>query len=205
MQAFTTHSGHAAVLPGSNIDTDQIVPARFLVRGRRDGFADALFADLRGDPGFVLNTEPACRASVLVAGDNFGCGSSREHAVWSLVDFGFRALIAPSFADIFFNNATQNGLLAIVADASLVARLSEILADAPAIEISIDLPVQQVQCGDCRFGFEIAPSRKEMLLNGLSETASTLRDLPRIERFERDRLGTHPWLAAPRRTERTAP
>lgn len=203
MQSFKFHRGVGAPLPKSNLNTDLIVPARHLLRARKDGFAEALFSDLRYHadgtpaPGFILNQTPFDTATILVAGDNFGCGSSREHAVWALADFGFRVVIAPSFADIFHSNALQNGLLAIMTPRSMVDELCVALAAYPGTEVAVDLEAQNVVCGTLSYTFDIDPYRKECLLNGLSETANTLRSLSKIETFENQRRQTYPWLAAP--------
>lgn len=203
---FRSHRGGILPLPEENIDTDQIVPARYLLRSRKDGYSDTLFADLRRDadgqdiPGFVMNIPPFDRASVLVAGGNFGCGSSREHAVWALQDGGIQVVIAPSFGDIFFNNAVQNGLLLITASTAQVeALLLAVRADAGA-QVEVDLLEQSVRYGDQAFGFEIEAHRKQALLEGLSEIDATLRELEAITSFERLRLATEPWLAEPTKT-----
>lgn len=201
MQPFRTHCGIAAALEQPNIDTDQIIPARYLVRGRKDGFTDALFADLREAPGFVLNTLPAKNASILVAGDNFGCGSSREHAVWALADYGIRVVIAPSFADIFFNNALQNGLLVIPAPREILRELFKSLRDRPGTEIAVDLLAQTVDSDTVKFGFDIDAGHKDALLQGLSQTEGTLKLLGEIERHERAQAKARPWLSAPRFNE----
>ncbi len=203
MKPFKSHRGIAAPLPKSNINTDLIVPARYLLRTRKDGFADALFSDLRyevdGTPtsDFVLNQPPFDTATVLVAGDNFGCGSSREHAVWSLADYGFRVVIAPSFADIFHGNSLQNGLLVIPTPQATVDQICSTLTANPGTEIAVDLDAQTVVCGNLSYTFEIDPYRKECLLKGLSETADTLRSLSTIETFESQHGQSRPWLAAP--------
>lgn len=203
MQPFKSHRGVAAPLPKSNINTDLIVPARYLFRARKDGFADALFSDLRYEsdgtaaPDFVLNQSPFDTASILVAGDNFGCGSSREHAVWALADYGFRVVIAPSFADIFHGNSLQNGLLVIPTPQATVDQLCTTLSGNPGTEISVDLDAQTVVCGNLSYTFEIDPYRKECLLNGLSETSDTLRSLSKIETFESQHRQSLPWLAGP--------
>lgn len=209
MEPFKAHRGIAAPLPQTNVDTDLIVPARYLLRARKDGFADALFSDLRyaangkPSPDFVLNQPPFDMATILVGGDNFGCGSSREHAVWSLMDYGFRVVIAPSFADIFHGNSLQNGLLVIPTPRDVVDQLTDTLSQTPGTEISVNLEAQTVTCDSLRYDFQIDPYRKECLLLGLSETADTLRSLPEIETFERHRGQTRPWLAAPIMTEDT--
>ncbi len=203
MQPFKSHRGVAAPLPKSNINTDLIVPARYLFRARKDGFADALFSDLRYESDgtaaadFVLNQPPFDTASILVAGDNFGCGSSREHAVWAPADYGFRVVIAPSFADIFLGNSLQNGLLVIPTPQATVDQLCTTLSGNPGTEISVDLDAQTVVCGNLSYTFEIDPYRKECLLNGLSETSDTLRSLSKIETFESQHRQSRPWLAGP--------
>jgi 3-isopropylmalate/(R)-2-methylmalate dehydratase small subunit len=205
VQPFTTHRGIAAALEQPNIDTDQIIPARYLVRGRNDGFNDALFADLREAAGFVLNTLPAKNASILVVGDNFGCGSSREHAVWALADYGIRVVIAPSFADIFFNNALQNGLLVIPAPIETLQTLFDGLVKQPETEIAVDLLSQTVASDIVKFGFDIDAGNKEALLQGLSQTEGTLKLLAEIERHERLQSDARPWLSAPRSNESSSP
>ncbi|MCZ4354829.1 3-isopropylmalate dehydratase small subunit [Roseovarius aestuarii] len=203
MKPFKSHRGIAAPLPKSNINTDLIVPARYLTRARKEGFDDALFADLRSeadgtaDPNFVLNQPPFDAATILVTGDNFGCGSSREHAVWSLADYGFRVVIAPSFADIFHGNSLQNGLLVIPTPQATVNELCTKMSETPGTEITVDLDSQTVVCGNLSYTFDIDPYRKECLLNGLSETADTLRRLTEIKTFEGRHGKSHPWLTAP--------
>ena len=200
---FRTHRGGILPLPEENIDTDQIVPARYLLRSRKEGYGDTLFADLRLDadgkviPGFVMNIPPFDRASVLVAYRNFGCGSSREHAVWALQDGGIQVVIAPSFGDIFFNNAVQNGLLLITASMAQVDGLLSTARANAAAQVEVNLPEQTVRHADQTFRFEIEAHRKHALLEGLSEIDATLRDIKAIKAFERARLAAEPWLAAP--------
>lgn len=192
--------GAAVPYPRSNVDTDEIIPARFLLRDRKEGFSEFLFRDLRFDgdgaerPGFVLNQPKYRGAKVLVAGANFGCGSSREHAVWALLDYGVDVVIAPSFGDIFRNNAVQNGLLpvtlAAVSADQLIASLS---ASATAI-VHVDLPSQTISGPDARtFGFEIDPHEKAKLIEGRSQIDETLALKDRIERFESAYFASHPW------------
>ncbi|TKB51096.1 3-isopropylmalate dehydratase small subunit [Ferrimonas sediminicola] len=179
MQAFTQHRGVAAVLDRANIDTDQIIPKQFLAKVTREGFGVHLFHDWRyldhegkrPNPEFVLNTEPGCRASVLLAGENFGCGSSREHAPWALADFGLRAIIAPSFADIFYQNAINNGLLPIALPQDQVQALMEACGES---QVAIDLEACQVSCGEHCFSFEIDADARHNLLNGLDAIGLTL-------------------------------
>ncbi len=195
MQAFTVHTGRVAALPRVNVDTDQIIPKQFLKRVERTGFGEFLFFDWRyqsdgsPDPGFELNRPAARGASVLLAGSNFGCGSSREHAPWALAEYGFRAIIAPSFADIFYNNCCQNGLLPVRLAEAEVAELFRRADAAPeGYELTVDLERQRVSD---RAGFEAAfaidPYRREMLLRGLDEIGRTLLEEPRIAAFERAR------------------
>jgi 3-isopropylmalate/(R)-2-methylmalate dehydratase small subunit len=170
MQRFTTLESVAAPMPQSNIDTDQIIPARFLQKLRKDGFGQYLFHDLAEDPAFVLNQPAYKGAQILVTGKNFGCGSSRENAVWALADHGFRVVIAPSFGDIFFNNCLKNGLLPIALALNVV----------PGQKLKVDLESQTV---DGRH-FEIDPFAKHCLLNGIDELDYTLSLLKEITAFE---------------------
>jgi 3-isopropylmalate/(R)-2-methylmalate dehydratase small subunit len=170
----------ALPLPQSNIDTDQILPARYLQKPRSDDFGHYLFKDLRADPAFPLERMRGAAPRIVVAGRNFGCGSSREHAVWALVDGGFRVVIAPSFGDIFQSNAAKNGLLTVTLDEPTMHAL---LAQAAAGgELTIDLEAQRA----AGHAFEIAPFVKRCLLEGLDELAFTLQHLPQIEAFERE-------------------
>lgn len=210
MQAFTTHHGLVAPLDRANVDTDLIIPKQFLKSIKRTGFGPNLFDELRyldhGEPGmdnarrplnpdFVLNQARYRGASVLLARKNFGCGSSREHAPWALQQFGFRAIIAPSFADIFFNNSFKNGLLPIVLPESQVNRLFDEVKAFPGYRLMIDLQRQVVidQSGN-EIGFEIDGYRKQSLLLGLDEIDQTLLQADAIRTFEAKRLAQHPWL-----------
>ncbi|RAH97760.1 3-isopropylmalate dehydratase small subunit [Acuticoccus sediminis] len=190
MQPFVRHTGRAAALPSANVDTDQIVPARYLHRPRAAGYADTLFRDLRDKGGFVLDAPGNEGATVLIAGDNFGCGSSREHAVWAVSDGGYRVVIAPSFGDIFYNNAMKNGLMTVRLPAETVAELMEV---APT-EITVDLEAGTVVWGNHSVPFEIEPHHRDALLEGLSEVQMTLRELPSITDFEGEHLEAMPWL-----------
>jgi 3-isopropylmalate/(R)-2-methylmalate dehydratase small subunit len=192
MEPFKPLQGVAAPLAVPNIDTDQIIPARFLWRKRSEGWGHLLFNDLRfGDDGsprpqFVLNRPAYRHAQILVANRNFGCGSSREHAVWALYDFGIKTVIAPSFGDIFFNNSLQNGLLPVVLPDATVDALVAALEQAPGTQIGINLEAQHVSGPDgALYGFEIDPFRKECLLAGADEVAFTLSLGNRIDAFER--------------------
>jgi 3-isopropylmalate/(R)-2-methylmalate dehydratase small subunit len=195
MRAFTVHTGRVAALPRVNVDTDQIIPKQFLKRVERTGFGEFLFFDWRcrpdgsPDPGFELNRPAARGASVLLAGSNFGCGSSREHAPWALAEYGFRAIVAPSFADIFYNNCCQNGLLPVrLAEAEIAELFRRADAAPEGYELTVDLERQRVTDGA---GFEatfaIDPYRREMLLRGLDEIGRTLLEEPMITAFERGR------------------
>lgn len=181
MQAFKTIRTTFVPMSEKNIDTDQIIPARFLQKPRRDGCGPWLFHDLRENPGFVLN-QPAWRdARALVAADNFGCGSSRENAVWALYDYGFRVVIAPSFGDIFYNNCLQNGLLPIRLPQDNVDML---LSASPSETIEADLESQTLRFREERWHFEINSFAKECLLNGVDELGYTLSRLDEIIAFE---------------------
>ncbi|WP_223569759.1 3-isopropylmalate dehydratase small subunit [Pseudomonas sp. BF-R-26] len=195
MKPFQHIAGVAAALPLTNIDTDKILPARFLKTIRREGLADGLFAVLREDPAFVLNRSPWHRAEILVALDNFGCGSSREHAPWALLDFGIRCIIAPGFADIFYNNCFKNGILPVVLPRDQVDALLESVSDPKLARIEIDLPKQTVQLTDGRiFCFSIDPARKRALLEGLDDIGNTLTFEDKIAAFEAARRESQPWL-----------
>jgi 3-isopropylmalate/(R)-2-methylmalate dehydratase small subunit len=199
MQPVTIISGQMAPLPRANVDTDQIIPKQFLKRVERSGFGPFLFwdwaQDAEGelDPGFILNRPEYSDAVVLVSGPNFGSGSSREHAPWALEDRGFRAIIAPSFADIFRGNSYNVGLLPIALSAEEVAELT-VIADDPANLVTIDLPAQTVVSRDFEASFDIDSAVKHRLLNGLDHVALTLAHADEIERFERERPAWKPRL-----------
>ncbi|MGE0803794.1 MAG: 3-isopropylmalate dehydratase small subunit [Lautropia sp.] len=212
MKPFTVHRGIAVPLDRANVDTDAIIPKQFLKSIKRSGFGPNLFDEWRyldhGEPGmdnsrrplnpnFVLNQSRYRGASVLVARKNFGCGSSREHAPWALDDYGFRAVIAPSFADIFHNNCYKNGLLPIRLTETEVDRLIADIQAFPGYEIVIDLPDQVVKNanGDVLARFEIDPFRKHCLINGLDEIGLTLQHADKIRAYEAKRFGAEPWLA----------
>ncbi len=192
MQRVVTITGRAAPLPRANVDTDQIIPKQFLKRVERSGFGEYLFfdwaADHEGepDPDFVLNQTAYRSSVVLVCGANFGSGSSREHAPWSLQDWGFRAIVAPSYADIFYSNCTKIGLLPIVLSVDQVAALTTI-AQNPANEITIDLETQTVAAEGFSASFDIDAFTKHCLLNGLDEIALTLGHIDDIDEYEHDR------------------
>ena len=202
MQKFTTLTGIAAPLPIMNIDTDMIIPKQYLKTIARTGLGKGLFSEMRyredgaENPDFVLNIPAWRAASILVAGDNFGCGSSREHAPWAIDQYGFRAILAPSFADIFFNNCFKNGLLPIVLPESTVAKLFDEVAAFPGYELTIDLDRQVVvrPQGE-EIPFEVQAFRKYCLLNGFDDIGLTLRHADKIKAFEAQRLAQKPWLA----------
>lgn len=182
MTPFTVHSGLVAPLRRSNVDTDQIIPKQFLKRIERTGFGQFLFNDWRFDgngnpnPDFVLNQPPYTEATILLAGPNFGCGSSREHAPWALGDYGFRAIIAPSFADIFYNNCFQNGILPVALPEQTVDALFERAEGNPGYSLTISLEEQAISSGDGTFRvpFDIDPERRQKLLAGLDPIGETL-------------------------------
>lgn len=183
MEKFTTHTGIGAPLLRSNVDTDQIIPAVYLKRVSRVGFADGLFAGWRRDPNFVLNQPAFKNASVLVAGEDFGTGSSREHAVWALKDYGFKVVLASRFADIFRGNSGKQGLLTAQVEQSDIEQLWKILAAHPGEEITVDLPEQTVECQGFVTTFEVDPYVKWRLLEGLDDIDLTLRQADKISAY----------------------
>jgi 3-isopropylmalate/(R)-2-methylmalate dehydratase small subunit len=201
MEPFTRLDAVAMPMPVANVDTDQIIPARFLRKPRKAGYGQYLFHDLRfGDggkerPEFVLNQAPYRGARILIADKNFGCGSSREHAVYALWDYGFRAVVAPSFGDIFYGNSLKNGFLPVVLAADAAARLRDLVQEHPGARATVDLEQQQVIGPDgtaCRF--EIDAFRKHCLLKGIDELDFTLGHRSDIEAFERTQSRSTPWL-----------
>ena len=211
MNKFTVHKGLVAPIDRENVDTDAIIPKQFLKSIRKTGFGPNLFDEWRyldkGEPGvpesqrkpnpdFVLNQPRYKGASVLLARKNFGCGSSREHAPWAIEQYGFRALIAPSFADIFFNNCFKNGLLPIVLPESTVATLFDEVAAFPGYELTVDLERQVVvKAQGEEIRFEVQPFRKYCLVNGFDDIGLTLRQKDKIAAFEAQRLAQKPWLS----------
>lgn len=183
---FTRHHGKVAVLPRADVDTDQIVPKQFLKRVERDGFGQFLFHDWRSEPDFELNRPEARGATVLVTGANFGCGSSREHAVWALREYGFRTILAPSFADIFYANCCENGVLAARLESGAIDELCRRHgAAAGSYAVTVDLLTQRVADGQgFDAGFTITPYHRDLLLQGLDPISRTLRDEPRIAAYE---------------------
>ncbi|CRK54132.1 3-isopropylmalate dehydratase (small subunit) [Rhodococcus sp. RD6.2] len=192
MEAFTTHKGIGVPLRRSNVDTDQIIPAVYLKRVTRSGFEDGLFAGWRTDPGFILNTEPYDKATVLVAGPDFGTGSSREHAVWALSDYGFRVVISSRFADIFRGNAGKAGLLAAQVEQSDVELLWKALEEQPGLEIVVDLTSRTVSAGTLVVPFAIDDYTRWRLLEGLDDIGLTLRQVEAISEFEKSRPSWKP-------------
>lgn len=196
MQKFTVHAGTAAPLRRSNVDTDQIIPASYLKRVTRTGFGDGLFASWRNDPDFVLNRPEYAGVSVLVAGQDFGTGSSREHAVWALQDYGFRAVISSRFGDIFRGNSGKAGLLAAVVEQSVVERLWALLERTPAAEVTIDLGARQVRAADVQDSvdepFRIDDYTRWRLMEGLDDIGITLSHVSAIDTYERGRPEIRP-------------
>jgi 3-isopropylmalate/(R)-2-methylmalate dehydratase small subunit len=191
MQPFTVHTGTAVPLRRSNVDTDQIIPAEYLKRITRTGFEDGLFAAWRADPGFVLNNSSYDGASILLAGPDFGTGSSREHAVWALQDYGFRVVIAPRFGDIFRGNATKAGLLPVVLAADVVDRLHDLVEADPTTGVTVDLTARRVRASDVDAAFEIDDYTRWRLLEGLDDIGLTLTREADISHFETSRPS---WL-----------
>ncbi|WP_433565464.1 3-isopropylmalate dehydratase small subunit [Nocardia sp. CA-151230] len=187
MEAFKVHKGIGVPLRRSNVDTDQIIPAVYLKRVTRTGFEDGLFAAWRADPDFILNTEPFNRGSVLVAGPDFGTGSSREHAVWALKDYGFRVVISSRFADIFRGNAGKDGLLTARMAQSDVELLWKLLEEQPGLELAVDLEARTVSAGTVVLPFDIDDYTRWRLLEGLDDIGLTLRHSDEIDRFENAR------------------
>jgi 3-isopropylmalate/(R)-2-methylmalate dehydratase small subunit len=199
MEKFTTHTGVGVPLRRSNVDTDQIIPASYLKRVTRTGFEDGLFAAWRGDPGFVLNQQPYAAGSVLVAGPDFGTGSSREHAVWALQNHGFRAVISPRFADIFRGNSGKAGLVAAQVDEKVVQRLWDLLEAAPGTEVTVDLEARTVRAGEgpdaVEDSFDIDDYTRWRLLEGLDDIDITLGHEADIAAYE---AGRPAWLPTTR-------
>jgi len=210
MEKFVTFKGVACPLDRSNVDTDAIIPKQFLKSIKRTGFGPNLFDAWRYldegapdkdnsnrplNPDFVLNDPRYAGSQVLLARENFGCGSSREHAPWALADYGFRVIVAPSFADIFFNNCFKNGLLPIVLDADTVDRLFAAATDAEPLEIEVDLAAQRLRLPDGEeLAFQVDPFRKHCLLEGLDDIGLTLQHVDEIRAFEAKRRESRPWL-----------
>jgi 3-isopropylmalate/(R)-2-methylmalate dehydratase small subunit len=195
MEAFRTHTGIGVPLRRSNVDTDQIIPAVYLKRVTRTGFQDGLFSAWRNDESFILNQEPFSRGSVLVAGPDFGTGSSREHAVWALMDYGFRVVISSRFADIFRGNSAKQGLVAAQVAQPDVELLWKLLENEPGVEVTVDLEEKTVQARDLTVPFEIDDYTRWRLLEGLDDIGLTLRHVDEITAFEAGRPGRLPTTA----------
>ncbi|KUO68155.1 MAG: 3-isopropylmalate dehydratase [Alphaproteobacteria bacterium BRH_c36] len=201
MEKFTTLTGVAAPLPIRNVDTDMIIPKQFLKTILRSGLGKSLFFEMRYDqdgketPDFVLNKPAYRKAQILVAGDNFGCGSSREHAPWALLDFGIRCVIAPDFADIFYNNCFQNGILPIRLPQSDVDKLMDDAQRGANATLTIDLDAQEIRGPDGGvITFDIDPFRKHCLMNGLDNIGLTLEKTDKIDAYEKKAAENRPWL-----------
>ena len=201
MQKFTKLTGVAAPMDVINVDTDQIIPKLHLRTIKRTGLGKVLFDDLRFDtdgtekPGFILNQEPYRKAEILVAGDNFGCGSSREHAPWALLDFGIRCVISTSFADIFYNNCFKNGILPIAVSADELGALMADASDRENPVLTVDLHAQEItRPNDATVRFAIDEFRRECLLDGLDDIGLTMQKVDRIDAFEARQREEQPWL-----------
>jgi 3-isopropylmalate/(R)-2-methylmalate dehydratase small subunit len=198
MEPFTIHTGRGVSLRRSDVDTDQIIPSEYLKRVSRAGFGDGLFAAWRADPDFVLNQPGAQGATILVAGPDFGIGSSRQHAVWALADYGFRTVISARFGDIFYNNSTQDGLLPVRLPADTVTAIQDLIESDPAVEITVDLVGRQVRVGHASAEpplltapLEIDDYTRWRLMEGLDDVSLTLRHADEITRYEHGRAA---WL-----------
>ncbi|NYV75755.1 3-isopropylmalate dehydratase small subunit [Streptomyces sp. UH6] len=196
MEAFTVHTGRAVPLRRSNVDTDQIIPAHWLKKVTRDGFEDGLFEAWRKDPEFVLNRPEREGATVLVAGPDFGTGSSREHAVWALQNYGFKTVISSRFADIFRGNSLKNGLLTVVLEQSVVDVLWELVEKDPTAEITVDLEAREVRAEGVTAAFELDENSRWRLLNGLDDISITLREEADIAAYEAGRPAHKPRTLA---------
>jgi 3-isopropylmalate/(R)-2-methylmalate dehydratase small subunit len=203
MQPFTTLTGIAAPMPAANVDTDKIIPARFLKTIARTGLGKSLFANMRyredgsENHDFVLNQEPYRRAEILIAFENFGCGSSREHAPWALLDFGIRCVIAPDFADIFHSNCFKNGILPVRLPREICEKLMGDARMGPNARLTIDLERQVVvRPNGEEIPFEVDSFRRHLLLNGLDDVGQTLQHAPAIDGFEAKQKSAQPWLYA---------
>lgn len=200
MQPFTTLTAIAAPLPMMNVDTDMIIPKQFLRTIKRTGLGVNLFNDMRYDESgapkadFVLNRPPYDRANILVAGENFGCGSSREHAPWALLDFGLRCVIAPSYADIFYNNCFKNGILPVILPQDQIDEITARITEQPGAEVTVNLAEQTVQSGNKIYSFDMDPYRKHCLLNGLDDIGLTLQKATQLENYEARLKQERSWI-----------
>ena len=194
MESFRTHTGRVLPLRRSNVDTDQIIPAVYLKRVTRSGYEDGLFRAWReNEPDFVLNQDRYAGATILVAGPDFGTGSSREHAVWALMDYGFKVVISPRFGDIFRGNSLKTGLLTVLLPDSAVSLLSDTVEEDPSIDVTIDLVEQTVSWADQNYGFEIEEYSRWRMIEGLDDIDVSLRHVADIASYEKSR---RPWLPA---------
>ena len=191
MEPFTVHTGRAVPLRRSDVDTDQIIPSDWLKRVERTGFGAGLFSEWREDPTFILNQPAYAAATVLIAGENFGTGSSREHAVWALQDHGFRVVVSPKFGDIFRNNALKGGLLPVQLPADVVEQLMTLVEDDPTVDVTVDLTARELNAGPLRASFDIDEFTRWRLLEGLDDIGLTLRHAEKISSFESARSA---WL-----------
>ena len=196
MEAFTVHTGTAAPLRRSNVDTDQIIPAEYLKRITRHGFEDGLFSAWRKDDDFVLNRPEYAGVTILVAGPDFGTGSSREHAVWALQDYGFQVVISSRFADIFRGNSGKAGLLTALVDQDVVESLWALIEADPATPVTVDLEAQTISAGDLVATFDVDPYVRWRLLEGLDDIGITLQHADSIRAYEARRRAESPWLFA---------
>jgi len=201
MEPLTVHEGTAALLDRSNVDTDQIIPKQFLKNVSRTGYGAYLFYDWRflenghDNPDFELNKPAFKGASILVAGDNFGCGSSREHAPWSILDYGFRVVVSTSFADIFYNNCLKNGILPAVVEAADLSRLMSEIRENEGVQFKVDLAAQQLSTPKgTTIRFEVDEFRKDCLFNGLDDITWTMQFESEISGFEKQQRSAEPWL-----------
>ena len=196
MQALSTHTGRAVPLRRSDVDTDQIIPSDWLKRVERTGFGAGLFSEWRADPGFVLNAPTYAGASVLVAGENFGTGSSREHAVWALQDFGFAAVVSPRFGDIFRNNSLKGGLVPVQLTADEVERLWAMVEADPSVEVTVDIVARELRAGDLVASFPLDDFTRWRLMEGLDDIGLTLRNEDAIVAYEAARPAHLPSTTA---------
>ena len=198
MKKFNKLKSIPAHIPLMNIDTDMIIPKQFLKTIKRTGLGKSLFYEMRYDESgkiikkFILNNEPYSKSQILIAGKNFGCGSSREHAPWALLDFGIRCIISPSYADIFYNNCFNNGILPIVLDEQIIQDLIEYSLIKKEIEVNLE--TQEVFYGNKKINFDIDPAKKKRLLEGLDNIGLSLKKTPSIEKFEKDLKKQKPWI-----------
>ena len=195
MEKFVTHTGSALPLRRSNVDTDQIIPAEYLKRITRHGFEDALFKAWREDPSFVLNKPEYKNATILVAGPEFGTGSSREHAVWALMDYGFKVVLSSRYADIFRGNSGKAGLVTAEVPQDVIEKIWAMIEKDPNTQITVDLDKRQVKAGDLLADFQIDDYVRWRLMEGLDDIGLTLRHADKIKAFEAERILKMPWLA----------